>query len=409
MITACKNNPHPNRVYFSIDPADRKILIPVQLNDSLKANMVFDTGCSEGTFSLDSLLIVQNPCLIPKVRPDTSLGGSGWVSEKYLNLEYKNINKKVKIGNTNLTFKNLQILNWKTPTKNDEIEGLFSIPKNDTTHVWELNFEHNYLEIHSIENFKIPTNCLLCPMMLGYNFYAIQIPMQITCANGDTLITNHIYLMDSAMPRDIALICPYELEFFNKQADAVWTRDMNWYVRWYNVKAKIFNKWDIDSLRIYTFDNSALPARTCLIGLNFLKHFNVFYDLKNKQIGLQPIKNFQRIVSPYYKRFHYKTIQTSDGKNIVTKVADYSANYLMIAGLKEGDEIIAVNGLPYNNYSSEFLKYNQDSILNAQLNKDITCEDWHFFRADTLVYDIIRQGKPMKIVVPVDKNEEQGD
>jgi len=275
MITACKNNPHPNRVYFSIDPADRKILIPVQLNDSIKANMVFDTGYSEGTFSLDSLLIVQNPCLISEVRSDTSLGGSGWVSERYLNLEYKNINKKVKIGNTNLTFKNLQILNWKQALRNNNIEGLFSIPKNDTTHVWELNFGHNYLEIHSIKDFKMPKNCLLCPMISGYANYAIQISMQITFAEDDTLITNHLYLVDSAMDFDIALIWPEELELLNKKSEAVWEPDMWWYVRRYTVKAKVFNSMDIDSLRIYKkTDRLKLWKSKKDVQENYLQVFN---------------------------------------------------------------------------------------------------------------------------------------
>jgi len=47
---------------------------------------------------------------------------------------------------------------------------------------------------------------------------------------------------------------------------------------------------------------------------------------------------------------------------------------------RAGDEIISVNGLPYNNYSSDFLKYNQDSILNAQLNRQIINEDGCFLK-----------------------------
>jgi len=315
-------------------------------------------------------------------------------------------------GNTNITFKDLQILNWKKIIHNDDTDGIFNIPIDDTTHVWELNFEHNYLEIHSVEDFKIPKSCLICPIMivLGYANYTIQIPMQMMCANGDTLTTNYLYSVDSALASDLVLVNPNEKEFFNKQDNAIWTQDVGWYNRSYIIKAKVFNNLVLDSLRIYTYDKSALSSTEfCLIGLNFLKRFNVFFDLKNRQIGLQPIKNFQRIVSPYYRRFHYTTRQTPDGKNIVTKVANYSTNYFMTAGIKEGDEIVTVNGILYNNYSSKFLKFNRNSILNAQLNKNITCEDGCYFKEDTLVYDIIRQGKPMKIVVPINKNEEQGD
>ena len=44
-----------NRVYFSIDPEDRKILIPIQFNDSIAANMGFDLGCSNRVIYIDSL------------------------------------------------------------------------------------------------------------------------------------------------------------------------------------------------------------------------------------------------------------------------------------------------------------------------------------------------------------------
>ena len=141
MIFACRNNSNPNRVYFSINPNDRKIIIPVQLNDSITANMLFDTGSIEGVFDLDSLFIAENPCLTPDIRPDTSRSGSSWGYERYLNLVYENTFQKVKIGNTNLTFNHIEVMNWKKAMRNAGADGLFNIPKNDTTHVWELNLK----------------------------------------------------------------------------------------------------------------------------------------------------------------------------------------------------------------------------------------------------------------------------
>lgn len=115
----------------------------------------------------------------------------------------------------------------------------------------------------------------------------------------------------------------------------------------------------------------------------------MFIDRKNWQIGLQPIKNFQRIVNPLGRRFHYSAPKNSEGKYIVTKIADYKDNYYKTAGLQEGDEIIAIND---------------------KLFKDITHEEnREFYKTDTLVLDIIRDGESLKIVVPVDKNEKQGD
>jgi len=384
IIISCNNNHNISRIYFNIDPNVQEIFIPVHLNDSIKANMVFDTGAGvEGKFSLDSLFITKHSSLIPKIYPDTSHRGSAWVNERYLNLLYKNINQKVKIGNTDVTFKDLQIINWKKAI-NDDMDGLFSIPKSDTTHLWELNFEHNYLEIHPITAFKMPKDCLQCPIIFNSYPYSIKIPIQMTFSNGDTLTTNHIYIIDSAMGSDIALICPNELAFFKKHDDDVWTYFYDGY-SFYTVNAMIFNNLSIDSLRIYIYNKTTFPTGTCLIGLNFLKRFNIFFDLKNRQIGLQPIKNFQRIVNPVSRRFHYSTEINSKGQYIITFIADYKKNYYKTAGLQTGDEITAINGISIKNITFETVKQ------------------------DTLLYDIIRQGKPMKIVVPVDKNEKQGD
>jgi C-terminal processing protease CtpA/Prc len=111
--------------------------------------------------------------------------------------------------------------------------------------------------------------------------------------------------------------------------------------------------------------------------------------MKNSQVGLQPIKNFQRVVNPNHRRFHFSTNITSDGNLVVTMIADYKDNYYKKAGLQEGDEITAMNG---------------------KLFKDITYEEkLKSHEIDTFVFDIIRKGQALKLVVPVDKNEEQGD
>ena len=300
---------------------------------------------------------------------------------------------------------------------NDELDGVFNIPPNDTIHVWELNFEHKYLEVHPTTNFQMPDNCFLLPMVEvvygdrqrgGKNAIEVEFPMHIECADGDTLTMNRIYYIDTGLARDIVLMnATEEQKFFNKKEDAVWMQDGSNYVRYHIVNATLFDNFIVDSLRLYTYPKPTAIDGQYLIGFNFLKRFNVFFDMKNRQVGLQPIKNFQRIVNPLHRRFHYSTTQNPEGKFIVTKVADYSSNYFKTAGLQEGDEIVAVNGLPYSSYSRDFLPI--DTVINRLRDKNIVYEDRHFFKDDILAFDIIRQGKPMKIVVPVDKNEQQGD
>ena len=74
---------------------------------------------------------------------------------------------------------------------------------------------------------------------------------------------------------------------------------------------------------------------------------------------------------------------------IITKIADYESNYIKKAGLLEGDEIIAINEITIKMIYME--------------------EDAELSRQDTLVYDIVRQGKSYKIPVVIDRNEVQGD
>ena len=384
---------NPGRIPFTINPTDRKIVLPVQLNDSITANLAWDTGAALGTFKLDSTFCAIHSSITANILPDTILPtGSAWAAFRVSTSIY-NASPIVKIGNTNMNYSWMMVYDWKRYMGSPETDGLFNIPRNDTTHVWELNFEHNYLEIHSTQDFIMPKDCFVAPLVKDKNNpypFNIQLPIQIRCKDGDTLTLNRTFLIDTGMPQDIALMHRAdELKFFNEQENAVWTMDAIGYFRSYTVNATLFNCMEIDSLRIYTFDHANHVRCNYLIGLNFLKRFNVFFDLKHQQIGLQPIKNFQRVIDPLYRRFHMSHPMNSEGKFIVTKVADYKENYAKIGGMKEGDEVIAINGV---------------------LCKEITNEtDRDIQKQDTLVYDILRKGKPMKIVMPKDKNEVQGD
>ena len=398
--TACSSGIQPsndgvnaNRIPFTINPTDRKIVLPVQLNDSITANLTWDTGAPSSTFLLDSTFCALHPSITAHKIPDkVASQGSAWSNSRTRTVLYKT-NPTVKIGNANINYSGMEVSDQKGYMVNPETDGVFNIPRNDTTHIWELNFEHNYLEIHSAQDFNIPKNSLICPLVKlsnnPYPFY-IKLPIKMQCKDGDTLTLNRTFLIDTGMPWDIALMHRAdELKFFNEQTDAVWTKHTIGYFRSYTVNATLFDSVKMDSLRIYTFDHINSILCDYLIGQNFLKRFNVFFDLKHQQIGLQPIKNFQRVIDPLYRRFHMSHPMNSEGKFIVTKVADYKENYAKIAGMKEGDEVIAINGV---------------------LCKEITNEiDRDIQKQDTLVYDILRKGKPMKIVMPKDKNEVQGD
>jgi len=392
---ASKKEKNTGRVYFTINPKNRTIQLPIVLNDSITANLNFD---SAGHFVLDSTFCASHPSITAGLHLIGTSHGSvmAWVKSNLHRTGYEGT-PSFKIGNTNLKEidDRTMVYNWKRYIADSISDGLFNIPPMDTTHVWEINFEHNYMEVHSAKYFSMPENCFVTPMVepkkFGHNH--IKLPIKIRCANGDTLTLYRTYFIDTGAAMDIILMGQAkELDFFNKQKDAVWTMSASSggvYNRHYTVDGTLFNDFKMDSLRIYTLDHDTRFPCDYLIGLNFLKRFNVFFDMKNHQVGLQPIKNFQRVINPLHIRFHFWYGRTHRNTILVTKVADYKANYYKTAGLREGDEIVAINGKQY---------------------KWITLENYEEFRnQDTLLLDVIRKGESLKIVVPVNKNEVQGD
>ena len=117
-----------NRVYFTFEPTKRYVMIPVQLNDSVTANMMFDTGSNDGAFILDSTIFASHPELSLQSLPTISRISVGWAKNTVENLGY-NINYTVKIGDTELTYTEINITNWKAAMYDNQIEGLFSVSK----------------------------------------------------------------------------------------------------------------------------------------------------------------------------------------------------------------------------------------------------------------------------------------
>ena len=391
IICSCSNN--NNRAYFTIDNEDRKVSVLVYLNDSIPANLAFDTG---GNLVLDSTLCTKNPSILSTLSsaPDTSKKlGSGWTTSRVQGVLYNNVNQSIKIGNEKTYYNALSVYNWKKYMNSPKSDGMFNIQKGDSSHVWELNFEHNYMEIHDANSFKIPESTILIPFeknKYNYSRFFIQLPIQVICSDGSTLSIQRSFFIDTAMPWDIAIIKPAEeFDFFDKKSDVVWTRYLNSYNKYSTVKANIFNKVEVDSLRIYTFNQTNSNNITYFVGLNFLKRFNLFFDMKNKQLGLQPLKHFKRVINPLHQRYHYDVTLTNEGKYILSEIADYKDNYFKTAGLRKGDEVIKINDMPAANISSVIFE--------------------KFLKRDIMIFDITRNGKPLKITVCINHNEKQGD
>lgn len=377
-----------NRVYFKINPEDRKIVLPVVLNDSVLAKLEFDTG---GSLILDSTFCNTHPNVTLNITPEIKQqSGVGWTTQRTKSLIFKTA-PKITIGNTDLKkIEHMEIWDWKSYMHTSNSDGMFNIPVSDTTNVWELNFENNYLEVHSALEFKMPANSFVVPIVKDqFNPQRFMIPLslKVKCMDGDTTTLAGNFLIDTAMPWDIAILHKTaDLPFFNKRTDAVWTGYVNDYYRHYNVNVSLFNEAFLaDSARVYSFEYPNC-MKSYILGQNFLKRFNLYFDLRNKRIAFQPIYNFQRVINPLAKRFHVSTYKRPNGDLYIKNIATNKENCFYTAGLRKGDKILSING-----------KTNEKEMIRE------------FQENDKLIFIIVRNGKKIRAEVSVNKNEKKGD
>lgn len=321
-IYACQQKVeiNENKSYFNIDPKDRQIVLSVSLNDSIKARLGFDTG---GYLILDSSFCATHPDVMHNLIPDTILqSGSGWTKSTVSSFIYNNA-PTVKIGDKKMMYDGVKIYNWKKYMNTTNSEGIINIPYNDSTYVWELNFEHGYMEIHTAYDFKIPQNSFIFPLVKKKEYPSllyVKLPIKVKSSDNTTMTMKRLFMIDTGMAWDMVLMSKAEeFAFFNKQENTVWTKYLRSYHRYCTVDATLSDSFDIDSLRIYTFDNINIGPSHYLIGQNFLKRFNVFFDMKHRQLGLQPVSNFRRIINPLHRRFHLSVEMNSQKNGLLPK------------------------------------------------------------------------------------------
>ncbi len=373
------------KVYFHIPDNYPHIVVPAIINDSVHANLTFDTA---GGLWLDSTFCAQN-----KIKMDNDIvynGGVAW-STSTTPFHFSTTPINLTFGNLHVTYKKHKILNWKWYMGPYEPVGMFDTPIDDTTHVWEINFEKEYLQIHPSSSFTAPEGTTFFPMEADGESFLITMPITARFPDGTIIKGRWKGVIDTGSHQDIDLVndAP-EIKILKKRKDAVWIDNPNGYNRWNEVSATVFDKYHLDSLRLYTVQNRvAVEDVNYVIGVNFLKRFNVFLDLKNKRLGLQPLEHFKRLTDPLAPPYHFSTKKNKFGRNIITHIADYESNYIRKSGLRLGDEVISIDGIDYN--------------------KLTLLDEYRFMKMDTVKYKIRRQGKIKVFIVHVDKNEKLGD
>ena len=388
----CTNNTNnnTNRIPLFIEKEKIVIIFPVKIESIDVKYMLFDSGFPSNFVMLDSTFCSENPLLILNVDSVgvVSCPPSAWESSNSqveIRNEIFNNPIRIKLLDNDLDYN--QFIERDMSTMHVSFfNGSFGFP-NDSTRIWEFNFEHNYLEIHEADNYEIPKDCFKLHLLKGpFNMPTdppyIQFPISIKCSDGDTITINELYLLDTACLNDIVLLSKTNenvLDFFRKRDDATLISDRENYRSRYNVEATIFDGLKVDSMRIYTNEYSDRMYQAGVIGLNFMKRFNMFFDFKSKQIGFQSINNFKRIVYDDYRRFYFSWEIREDKRRFVKKLSDIKSNYYRDAGLCEGDEVVSINGIELKSLTKEENK----SIENSRIRE----------------MNILRSGRPLKITV----------
>ena len=395
------NKENEKHIPFEFSDEIPKLLIPVTLQDSIPAKLVFDTGW--GIPTLDSTWVSQYPSLTPKDIPSREYGiGSDWnpasfrKATLYFDPHFEFL--KLKLGENSMKFDYWRIGNFRQLLGVNDADGITGIPSADSTKVWGFNFEDNYITIQEADSFEMPKGYMQFPMKVvtypavGMTIH-VNLPLKVQTSDGDTVTIHRDFFVDTGAWDDIILTSEApELAFFDNKKDAVWiaTPYNGLYTRNHEIKVSL-GEYEDDSFRVTTYDHKSNVSGRYLIGLNFLKHFNVYFDFQRKVLGLKPIPNFERIIDKHARRYHMGfniEIITKQQRFIVETIADNKENTYYTAGLRVGDEIISANGI---------------------LLKDLTPQQKEtLYQGNSILFKIIRDGKNMEISVPINKNETVG-
>ena len=395
------NKENEKHIPFEFSDEIPNLLIPVTLQNSIPAKLVFDTGW--GIPALDSTWVSQYPSLTPKDIPSREYElGVAWnpasvrKATLYFDPHFEFL--KLKLGENSMKFDYWRIGNFRQLLGVNDADGITGIPSADSTKVWGFNFEDNYITIQEADSFEMPKGYMQFPMKVvtypavGMTIH-VNLPLKVQTSDGDTVTIHRDFFVDTGAWDDIILTSEApELAFFDNKKDAVWiaTPYNGLYTRNHEIKVSL-GEYEDDSFRVTTYDHKSNVSGRYLIGLNFLKHFNVYFDFQRKVLGLKPIPNFERIIDKHARRYHMGfniEIINKQQRFIVETIADNKENTYYTAGLRVGDEIISANGI---------------------LLKDLTPQQKEtLYQGNSILFKIIRDGKNMEISVPINKNETVG-
>ena len=358
-LCSCAQEVQKEKIPFTFTPERKLMSVPVTIQ-GVQGNLLFDTGVY--FLGLDTTFAA-------KIAPYDSIrhhrkaySGSDYAPEKKsLTNVYEGL-LKVEIGSHNFDVEKFRVGDFHDFLQIPEFDGIFGLKDFDSRYVWEVNFEENYISIIPADSFQIDEKILTLPLRLDeYGFTFTTLPVTIRTKQGVEVKSEEEYLIDTGSYTDILFLNDTEeAKKLNTQNDsAYWLHDYHFWEGEINVCGRV----KLDSARVYVYDFPLSNSKRSL-GMNFFKRFNVFFDMKNRQLYLKPIKKkFERI--KFMKRgwgdFSLKRVGKYDVA--IDRICDYKDNPAIKAGFQVGDKILTINGIDI--HSNSFIE-DEDALMPAK-------------------------------------------
>ena len=364
-LCSCAQEIQKEKIPFTFTPERKLMSVPVTIQ-GVQGNLLFDTGAY--VLGLDTTFAAKiAPYDSIRQQRKAYFGSDYAIEYKSLGNSYEGL-LNVEIGSRSLGVEKFRVGDFHDFLQIPEFDGVFRPGDFDSLYVWEVNYEENYLSITDADSFQIDGDFLTLPLRLDENGWIYTtLPITIRTNQGVEVKSEEEYLIDTGNYADIQFLNDTEeTQTLNTKNDsAYWLHEYHFW----DAEISVCNRVKLDSARVYVHDYPLSNKRT--LGLNFFKRFNVFFNLKNNQLYLKPIKKFERIIRGKQPWGTHKTVWKDD-KLIIDNICDYQDNPAVKGGFQVGDEVVSINGIKLDSeYSEEdWKKLSQEEIWNYVIKRN---------------------------------------
>ncbi len=309
--------------------------------DSL--NFILDTG--SGGISLDSMTVLYFG-LKPEPSNRTIRGIAGIRNVSFLN------NRKLSIPGLTIDSLNFHVNDYEilTSVYGEKIDGIIGYSV-FSRYIVKLNYDSSHIEFWSKGSLKYPRGGFLLRPIIN------TLPIQTARVKDAVTITSR-FLIDLGAGLNLMLSTDFikdsmllnkKRKFFVKEAEGLGGKiDMKMTV----LKEIKLGPYKFRNIPIYVFEDrynvTSYPYLGGLIGNDLLRRFNVIINYERRDFYLTPNTHFNDQFDYSYSGIELYFV---NGEVLLGDVAKGSP--AEVAGLKEGDVVIAIN----NNFSQNMQQY----------------------------------------------------